>query len=311
MRPESIDPQTLEQRDIGPLTVLFGFENGKYPYGNSLLVRGEKRQAMIDPGLGMVARRSVLPEASMVMHSHTHEDHIAGTHLYPDSTWLAHEADALGLESMEGLMKIYGIEPGEKYTRFSEEIRDDFYYPQAQAVETFVDGALFDFGGVSLTVIHTPGHTRGHCCFLLSWGPSADERLVYLGDIELTGFGPYYGDAWSDLTDFENSLDKLREIDARWWLTFHHKGLIDGRDRFLGMLDKFAGMIDDRESRLLEFLKQPRTLEDIVAHRFIYRPGQTGFLIDQIEARSMQMHLDRLLAQEVIRHQGHHYQVIV
>ena len=35
------------------------------------------------------------------------------------------------------------------------------------------------------------------------------------GDIDLTGFGPYYGDAWSDLADFERSFWMRAELAGR------------------------------------------------------------------------------------------------
>ena len=38
--------------------------------------------------------------------------------------------------------------------------------------------------------------------------------MFFLSDIDLTGFGPYYGDVWSDLEDFEASLRRVREEDA-------------------------------------------------------------------------------------------------
>jgi glyoxylase-like metal-dependent hydrolase (beta-lactamase superfamily II) len=155
---------------------------------------------------------------------------------------------------------------------------------------------VFDLGGVTLKVVHTPGHTRGHCCFLVEWGQAGPEqRFVYLGDIDLTGFGPYYGDAWSDLEDFERSIDTIRNIDAAWWLTFHHKGLVEGRSNFLEMLDTFENMIALREENLISYLSEPRTIEEIVAHRFVFRPGNDGLMIDAVEKRSMSMHLDRLM----------------
>lgn len=295
MSSAAIDSASLVDRSIGPVKILFGLENGKYPHGNSLVIRGTKQSAIVDPCLGVVARKDRLPEVDMVIHSHAHEDHIAGTHLFPGIPWLAHEADALGLDSIDGLMEIYGLSSGEVYENFKKAIETDFYYPHGGESVSFTDGDVFDFGGVTLTVIHTPGHTRGHCAFLIEWGDSFEDKLVYLGDIELTGFGPYYGDAWSDLEDFEASIEKLHHVDARWWLTFHHKGLIESRERFLEMLDSFAAVIDTREARLLEFIQVPRTLAEIIEHRFVYRPGQTGFLVDEVERRSMGMHLDRLV----------------
>lgn len=287
----------MNDRDIGPVTIYFGEENGKYPQGNSLRVRGDNTSVIIDPCLGMVGRKDRLPAVDCVLHSHTHEDHVAGSHLFPGLPWYCHPEDRVGLESIDGLMTMYGLPPGEAYDGFRQEVLSSFCYQPAEELRTFDDGEIFDLGGVTIQVIHTPGHTRGHCCFLVSWGEAIDEKLVYLGDIELTGFGPYYGDAWSDLEDFERSMEKLRQLDAGWWLTFHHKGLIESKDQFLVMLDRFAAMIPDREQRLLAFIAEPRSMAEIVAHRFIYRPGQGGFMVEAIEARSMGMHLDRLVRQ--------------
>ena len=75
------------------------------------------------------------------------------------------------------------------------------------------------------------------------------------------------------------------------------------------MLKQFEAMIQDRESRLLDFIKAPRSMEEIVGHRFVYRPGQTGFIIDETERRSMAMHLDRLIEQGHVNFIEDAYQV--
>ena len=54
-------------------------------------------------------------------------------------------------------------------------------------------------------------------------------------------------------------------------------------------------MIGVREARLLEFLAEPRSIDEIVAHRFIYRPGVQLVWADNVERRSMTMHINRLL----------------
>jgi glyoxylase-like metal-dependent hydrolase (beta-lactamase superfamily II) len=197
------------------------------------------------------------------------------------------------------MLDIYGLE-GEVRQSFEQTLRDEFFYQPHEDIHGFGDDACFDLGGVRVRAMHTPGHTRGHCCFVIDWDDS-DERLVYLGDIELTGFGPYYGDAWSDLEDFERSLALIAEVDAHWWLTFHHKGLIEGRPTFLSMLAPYTGMIAQREAKLLAYLAEPHTLADIVEHRFVYRPGTGGVMADSVERRSMGMHLQRMLLAGSIR----------
>ena len=88
----------------------------------------------------------------------------------------------------------------------------------------------------------------------------------------LTGFGPYYGDAWSDLEQFEASIALARDEVAEHYVTFHHKGVIEGREQFVELIDGFAEVIPRRHAAMLEFLTEPRTVEEMVAHRFVYRP---------------------------------------
>ena len=286
----------LEDRDIGPVTVLFGNEGGKYPDGNSLLVRGQRETVLVDPALGVLARQDRLPRVDRVFNSHCHEDHIAGNHLFPDVPWHVHEADAVGFRSIDDFMEIYGF-PDDVAKLWRPTVLERFHYTPRPDVTTFQDGDVFHLGGVTIRIVHTPGHTRGHCVLLVEWGETRDERLAYLGDIELTGFGPYYGDAWSSLEDFERSLVKVREIEAAWYATFHHIGVLEP-PQFEERLDRFETKIVEREAALLEYLESPHTLEEIVAHRFVYRPGNEAPFIDCVERRSMSMHLERLLAQD-------------
>lgn len=291
------DPDTLEDRDIGPVTVLFGNEGGKYPDGNSLLVRGSRETAIVDPSLGVLARRDGLPPVDRVINSHCHEDHLAGNHLWPDRPWHCHEADAPGFRSLDDFMAIYGYPP-EIERGWRESCVEQFHYMPRPDVTAFADGHVFDLGDVALRVVHAPGHTRGHSVLVVQWGAGGpDERLVYLGDIELSSFGPYYGDAWSSLADFERSLQRVRGLEARWYATFHHVGVLE-RDAFLERLDRFETKIALREDELLDYLQDPRTLEEIVAHRFVYRPGPTAPYIDAVERRSMGMHIERLMARD-------------
>jgi hypothetical protein len=124
---------------------------------------------------------------------------------------------------------------------------------------------------------------------------------VYLGDIDLSSFGPYYGDAWSSLEDFERTLALARTIEARWYATFHHIGVVDGRAAFLERLDRFTAVIADRERRLLAFLAEPHTLDDVAAHRFIYRPQDPVSFADPVERRSMSQHVARLVRDGRVR----------
>ncbi len=268
--------------------MLFGANRGKYPQGNALLVRGDHETAILDPSLGTIPRRDRLPPVDRVINSHCHEDHVAGNHLFPAVPWHLHEADAPGMRSLDDFMAIYGFDDPAVERAFRPVVVEQFHFVPRPDVETFRDGHVFDLGGARITVIHTPGHTRGHSALHVE-----PDDILYLGDIDLSSFGPYYGDAWSDLEDFERSLERVARFRARHYATFHHVGVVD-RETFRERLERFRHVIRDREERLLAFLSEPRTLDDVARHRFVYRPGDAVPFAEPVERRSMGQHLARL-----------------
>jgi glyoxylase-like metal-dependent hydrolase (beta-lactamase superfamily II) len=287
---------------LGHSTVLTGERGGKYPHGNSLLVRGREETLLVDPSLSVLPRRGELESVDWVLLSHCHEDHLAGAHLFADRPLRLHELDRPGMDSLDALMEIYGYaEP--IGTPWRAALVERFHYAPRPDAEGFAAGAVFDLGGVRVHAIHAPGHTRGHCAFYVE-----PDDVLYLGDIDLSSFGPYYGDAWSDLEDFEQTLLRVRGIHARWYATFHHIGVIEGREAFLERLARFAAVIGDRERRLLEYLAEPRTLGEIARHRFVYRPGDPVAFAVAVELRSMGQHVARLLRDgRVVETHGERY----
>jgi len=279
----------LETQTFGAVTVYYGERRGKYPHGNSLAVRGREETLLIDPSLGLVARApEARPQADRVLHSHCHEDHFAGSFLYRERPWYFHEADRPGAESLDGLMALYGYaEPVHSVWR--KTVVERFHFEPRPDAQSFRDGQVFELGGARVEVIHAPGHTRGHCFFRV-----LPDDLIYLADVDLSSFGPYYGDAWSELEDFERTLEAARALRARWYATFHHVGVLEGHDAFLERLTRFAAVIGEREARLLEYLREPHSLDEVVAHRFVYRPQDPVPFADPVERRSMSQHLARL-----------------
>ena len=123
------------------------------------------------------------------------------------------------------------------------------------------------------------------------------EGVAFIGDIDLTGFGPYYGDACSSLRDFRRSLALLPQIPAKVWVTSHHRGVYTDRAHFLRDLAAYAAKLDARERRLLTLLNEsPKTLEQLVEQRLLYPPGYESLWAVSAETRTISQHLDELLA---------------
>lgn len=281
-----------EDLDLGRhTTVLVGARNGQYPSGNSVLVRGTDETVLIDPSLEVVDRGGAPASVDRIVLTHVHEDHVAGVHLFPDAGVESHEADLLGIHDLDGLMTIYAGDPEHVEPRLRRAVEEEFHYRARPDATGFADGATWDLGGVRITAIHLPGHTRGHCGLLVE-----PDGVLVLGDIDLSSFGPYYSDTWSSLADFEASIARAREVEARWYATFHHKGVFEGRDAYVPALDAFGAVIGTREEAMLAYLAEPRTLADLVAHRFVYRPGVDLPWVDRAEANAARQHLERLVA---------------
>ena len=272
----------------GGVTLLASPEGGRYPSGNSLLISGTNRTVLVDPSIEVHRRGGLSDAVDLVVISHAHEDHLAGLHLFPDVPVLAHPAEVGAVRSPEVLLAGFGMRSSEA-GGFREHLRDTFHLSERQDVGTFEDGDVVDLGGRTLSVLHLPGHTAGHCGLLVE-----PDGFFFLGDIDLTSFGPYYGDLSSSLDDFLTSIGRLRDVDARWYGTSHQVGVLDDRRAFLDALDRFAAVVDRRDETLLRLLRQPRTLADVVAHRLVYRPHVELPFVEAVERRTASLHLERL-----------------
>ena len=283
------DWEDAEKKLTDRVSVLVGSSEGTYPSGNSLLVRGTSESIVIDPSIDVVRRGGVPIAIDAVLNSHSHEDHMPGNGFFRDARIHIHEADLIGAQSLEGLMEVFGFQSAEIRDAFEQVVVEEFHFSPRPDAQGFSDGAVFDLGGIQIEAVHLPGHTRGHSGFRIS------EDVFFLSDIDLTGFGPYYGDAWSDLDDFEESLRKVRDEEAEWYVTFHHKGVIRGSAAFREQVDAFAAVIDRRHTEMLDFMREPRRIEELIAHRFIYRPHVENVIVDHVERRSAELHLARML----------------
>jgi glyoxylase-like metal-dependent hydrolase (beta-lactamase superfamily II) len=281
----------LEETRIGPARILFGENRGKYPDANCVLVEGADSRVLLDTTPGLVARgRAAVGDVDRILLTHCHEDHLAGNFLFPEAEVWLHEADRPGIVSLEAMLDvIYGY-TGARRDRFERLLIEQFHFVPRPDARAFRHGEIFDLGGgATIEVLHTPGHTHGHCAFRIEPG-----SLLFLGDLDLSSFGPYYGDAWSSLEEFETTLETAAGFEASHYLSGHHVGLVDPvtyRDR----LARYTAKIREREERLLDYLREPHTLEEIAAHRFVYRPQDHVANADATERVMMGMHVEKLV----------------
>ena len=287
----------MEMLKFGSVSVWLGEKSGKYPDGNQVIVQGSSERVAFDTPQVALHIGAPLLEVDRVILGHVHEDHMVALHALPHAQVQVHEADLAAAQSWEGLARHYGYPPDVLESVRQMIVRDFAYHPRPDAT-AYRDGDTWDLGGgVTIRAHHLPGHTSGHSALVVE-----SEGVAFIGDIDLSGFGPYYGDASSSLGDFRRSLARLPEIPARVWVTSHHRGVYTDRAHFLRDLAAFAGKIDEREQRLLQLLADaPKTLEQLVRCRLLYPADYQELWVDDSERRSISMHLEELLAAGAVR----------
>lgn len=283
---------------FGPVEIYVGERAGKYPDGNQLIVQGRDLRVAFDTPPISNHIGPALDGVDLVVLGHVHEDHMAGLHRLPHAPVHVHQRDLAAAQGWEGLSRHYGYPAPLLEHQRAKLVENFHYHPRPDAIG-YDDGAVWDLGGVQVRAVHMPGHTAGHCVLLVE-----PQGIAFIGDIELSGFGPYYGDATSDLAQFRRTLERVQQLPASVWVTSHHKGVITDRDTFVGLVRAYAARIDARRQRLLQMLAAgPRTLDELVRERLLYAPDQHDWWFDCAERRSIQLHLDELLHDGQVRRQ--------
>ncbi|MDY6852193.1 MAG: MBL fold metallo-hydrolase [Thermodesulfobacteriota bacterium] len=287
---------------FGPLTLIPGENSGRYPYCHSLYVEADLR-VVIDPASDKKRLEQIKngPGVDAVWLSHYHEDHFMYLNMFEDKKLWISKADAPPLEDLEILLDYYGMNVQKDREFWRRVLLEDFNYRPRRADRLFKGEEIIDLAGVRVEVIPTPGHTPGHCSFFFP-----KPGLLFLGDYDLTPFGPYYGDAHSDIDATIVSVNRLRRIPAKVWVTSHETGLFltDPGD----IWDQYLAAIDEREAKLLDLLTAPRTMAKIVEARILYRKErEPKEFFDFSERAHMSKHLERLMVQGRVVRRGETY----
>ena len=250
---------------FGRIRFIRGDNDGKYPFNHSVYLEGEDCRVVIDPSCGLqkLANLKQKDGVDQVWLSHWHEDHMGFLNLFDNCALRISERDFPPLTDMEIFLDWYDIQGKELRELWKNIMMNNFnYHPQKEAL-FLQDDAVIDLGLLKVQVIAIPGHTPGHLSFFFP-----DEEILFLGDYDLTSFGPWYSDLYSSIEQTINSIRKLKVIPARKWIASHNTGLFE---RNPGKLwDDYENVIYQREEKIVNFLKEPKTLEEILAAWLVY-----------------------------------------
>jgi glyoxylase-like metal-dependent hydrolase (beta-lactamase superfamily II) len=194
------------------------------PGTNTYVVSDGVRSVVIDPGpviddhLGAIEHALGESSPLAVLVTHTHPDHA------PAANPLARK---LGVPAL-------GFAAG----------------PEFQPDVRLEDGDLIDVGGVRLRVVHTPGHTPDHICFLA-------DGVLFTGDHIMGGSTVIIEDA----ADYMASLRRVRDIGPHHLCPGHGDEIPDA----VAMVDAYVAHREQREVEIIAAVGAGAdTVEDIV-----------------------------------------------
>jgi len=183
---------------------------------NVYLVDGGSECALIDAGGGVdpesivayVEKAGVAMErVKYLLLTHAHGDHAAGARYFHDKYGLkvfcAHEAVPWMEDGDEEKISLPGAKAAGTYPM-------DFQFLPCPIARGVREGNTIQVGSLTLTVVETPGHARGHVSYLLD---EVGQRALFSGDIVFPGGKIVLLNAWDcSLKDYSESMAKLHAL---------------------------------------------------------------------------------------------------
>jgi len=288
----------MEEQTFGPIHFIPGDNRGRYPFCNSLYIEGAG--ILIDPASSRerLIRLRAEQGVKMVWLSHWHEDHFMHLDLFEDLPLWISPGDTPPLSDISIFLQWYGFSEAEQLF-WEPLLRDQFHFRPRRPTRYLIGGETINLGEISVDVIATPGHTPGHLAFLFR-----EPSVLFAGDYDLTPFGPWYGDLFSDIDATRNSVGLLRELPAGIVLTGHESGVFEHPPK--EFWQRYEAVITERERKILKALDNPLSLEEITDMWIIYgKPREPKAFFAFGERVHMIKHLDHLQKRGlVIRENG-------
>jgi glyoxylase-like metal-dependent hydrolase (beta-lactamase superfamily II) len=245
----------------GRVRILYGPRRGRFPESTCPLVEYRGSRILIDTGCLEPPTRV---EVDAVIYTHHHPDHIRGSHLLPDRVVEYSPAGEAAYRSLADLARRFTPPIWREWMGMAQTYIGALKVPKGEYYEPGEDVC---FRGVCLKTQPAPGHMASHTIIELP------GRILHIGDIDLTSFGPWYGNPESDPLAFLADIEVAYTWDARAYTTSHKPEVIEaGEARVLlkayslKLLDQVANTYRAHAS-----LEMPSKPKDLVGRGVIYR----------------------------------------
>lgn len=275
----------------------------QFPYCNCVWI-DDDRTGLIDSSPPDDGREFLKSRAiDVLLQSHGHLDHFFLTPGLNATEILIHPADQAMAESADAYLEEFGFHLLVPDKHLHKLYMDAIHYNPITITGHIQDGQVFDFGHVQVQVMHLPGHSAGHCGFFFP-----EQDFVFTADLDLSVFGPWYGNLKSSIADLLSSIDRLLELKPGLVVSGHGQAII--KEKIPARLKAYRDIILHRQERILDCIRRGHhTLPAIARCLPCYQklpPPQKVFLL--YEYVMDMIHLEYLIDnRRVICDNGHYY----
>ncbi len=280
--------------------LIVGENFGTFPYSNSLLILDDEI-VLIDSGLGDERVRVLSDHVDILINSHYHIDHILGNYLFKDLWVIDKEA---GVTSTFDNYKHYaGILDTPIESEWLSWFHEHFSFHPSKFTRTFKPNETFNFGKTNWRAVHTPGHSPGHCVFY-----EPDRKIMFASDIDLTPFGPWYGNPNANLHDLMQSIELLLKFDIDFICSSHS---MPQTENVKEDIKEYLDIIHKRDEVILGHLERSMTLDSLESQNIIYKSSQKKYrAFAWFEKKMIEKHLDILIEKKKVEKEGDHYKAL-
>jgi glyoxylase-like metal-dependent hydrolase (beta-lactamase superfamily II) len=251
---------------------------------------------VVDPGPELDAHRDALAAAvagqrvAAILITHCHSDHS------PLAAWLRAETGAPtigfgshprpGADAAElfGDLEDLGTDADGEPIKIEETVDHDFV-PDVVAADGEV---VVDADGITITAVHTPGHTSNHMCYAF-----AQEHALFTGDHVMGWSTTVVSPPDGDMVSYMDSLHKVAgRNDSVLWPT-HGPPRHDGSEYVQALYQHRL----ERERQILDMVRRgPQTIKDVVAELYAAVPTE----LHKAAAMSVYSHLAKSVTDGVV-----------
>jgi hydroxyacylglutathione hydrolase len=294
----------MNYKKIGPLEIIMGENDSRPPFSTSMIIKGREYSTVIECGTGVEAFQYMQTEHNIkqIYLTHHHFDHIWGVHHFPEVEKFINPIDHNKILDEKKLITAQGfpaVFEKEELDKLNEAMSrksfpgiDRWNRASLNITNTYSYGEKLNLSDTTVIMIHSPGHSQGYCCPYLP-----DYGILYVGDFDLSSFGPFYCDAECDIDMFIESAQKALEVDATYYVTAHQKGILLKED-FRKELKDYLNIIKKRDEIIKRYIKVGGMPKDLIKQGVFYYEDQyikNPFFLKS-EIVGIAKHLQRMIA---------------